>query len=70
MTKHTDGLNDRPKHSTIAQTGSGIPDDISSSIEASDEEVARVRSKLVDGARKDEKEDLERQLERPKHGTA
>jgi hypothetical protein len=70
MTKHSDGPNDRPKDTTIAQSGPGIPDDAGRPIEASDEEIARVRHKMVDGDQKGDKEDLERQLERPKHGTA
>ncbi len=70
MTKITDGANDRPKDETIAQSGNGIPDDSGAPIEASDEEIARVRAKLGTDDRHDEKEDLERQLERPKHGTA
>ncbi|MEF0941921.1 hypothetical protein [Rhizobium sp. BR 362] len=69
MMKITNGANDRPKNETIAQTGAGIPDDSGASIEASDEEIARVREKLGTDHKK-EKEDLERQLERPKHGTA
>lgn len=70
MTKITDGANDRPKDETIAQTGGGIPDDSSAPIDASDEEIARVRAKLVADDREGEKKDLEKKLERPKHGTA
>jgi hypothetical protein len=70
MTKNIDGLTDRTKDDTIAQTGPGIPDDSSSPIQASDEEIARIRSALKDGEQMDEKEELEKQLERPKHGTA
>lgn len=70
MTKNTNGSNDRPKDETIAQSGGGIPDDSGAPIEASDEEIARVRAKVGGDDRQAEKEDLERQLERPKHGTA
>jgi hypothetical protein len=44
--KLSSGPNDRPLSSTIAQTGSGIPDDTSLPPEVSDEEVERVRQKL------------------------
>ncbi|WP_165422527.1 hypothetical protein [Rhizobium ruizarguesonis] len=42
MSKITDGLNDRPKGSTIAQSGPGLPDDSSRPIEATDQEAERV----------------------------
>jgi hypothetical protein len=70
MPKITDGVNDRSRDDTIAQTGNGIPDDSGNAVEASDEEIARVRSKLGADAPKDAKDGLEKQLERPKHGTA
>ena len=44
--KITDGLNDRPRNETIGQSGAGLPDDTSQPIEASDEEIARMREKL------------------------
>ncbi|WIJ25699.1 hypothetical protein [Devosia sp. RR2S18] len=44
--KLSTGPNDRPLDSTVAQTGSGIPDDSSLPPEISDEEVERVRQKL------------------------
>lgn len=46
--KITTGLNDRPRNETIAQTGGGIPDDTSQPVEVSDEEVERVRRKLME----------------------
>lgn len=70
MTKHTARPNDRPTGATPLQSGPGLPDHTGSTFEPSDEEIARVRSKLKEGDRLDEKEDLEQQLERPKHGTA
>jgi hypothetical protein len=73
MTKIADGLNNAPKDSTIAQSGPGLPDDSSQPIEATEEEALRIPSKLegTDQAdRKDEADDLTRQLARPKHGTA
>ncbi|WP_368517283.1 hypothetical protein [Rhizobium sp.] len=70
MTKITDGANDRPKDETIAQSGGGLPDGSGAPIEASDEEIGRLRAKLGANERQSEKEDLERQPERPKHRTA
>ena len=48
-TKSTTGLNDRPKDETIAQSVGGLPDDSGQPIEVSNEEVERVRSKLIGG---------------------
>ncbi len=45
-TKQTDGLNDRPKGETIAQTGAGLPDDTSSAPDISDEEAAKIEDKI------------------------
>ncbi|HEX5933695.1 MAG TPA: hypothetical protein VFY63_05985 [Pseudorhizobium sp.] len=69
MTKHTDGLNDRAKDATIAQSGPGVPDDTGSPIEVTDEQIARVRSKLMKGDFKHDKENLGTQSERPKPGS-
>jgi hypothetical protein len=57
MHKITNGPNDRPRDETIAQSGPGFPDDSGTPIEASDEEVERVRAKLME-------------MERPKDGGA
>lgn len=46
MSKITDGLNDRPKDASIAQKGPGLPDDSRQTVEATDEQVVRVRAKL------------------------
>jgi len=71
-TKITNGLNDRPKDTTIAQTGEGIPDDSGSPIEISDEEVEAVRQKLVGGEHAHEKlmEEVEEDIELPQKGSA
>ena len=45
--KISNGANDRPRDSTIAQTGEGLPDDSGKIIDVSDEEVERVRLKLT-----------------------
>jgi hypothetical protein len=44
--KITTGANDRPKDETIGQSGEGLPDDVGTPIQVSDEEVERVRAKL------------------------
>ncbi|MBY3048694.1 hypothetical protein [Rhizobium laguerreae] len=70
MSKITDGLNDRPKDSTIAQSGPGLPDDSTQPIGATDQEVERVRAKFEDDARKKVKVETDEQVEKPQHGTA
>lgn len=76
MSKITDGLNDRPKDASIGQSGPGLPDDSSQPIEATDEEVARVREKLqndardVDDAREKLKKEVDDQVELPQRGSA
>lgn len=76
MSEITDGLNDRPKDASIAQSGPGLPDDSSQPIEAADEEVARVRAKLqddardVDGARENAEKEIDEQVEKPPRGSA
>ena len=49
--KTTTGNNDRPLDSSIAQTAPGLPDDSSLPPDVSDEEVERVRQKLVETPR-------------------
>jgi hypothetical protein len=46
MSKITTGLNDRPVDATIAQSGPGLPDDSGIPVEATEEEVLRIRAKL------------------------
>ncbi|MDR9773421.1 hypothetical protein RJJ65_12250 [Rhizobium hidalgonense] len=70
MSKITDGLNDRPKDATIAQSGAGLPDDSSQPIEATDEEVERVRAKFEDDARAKVKKEIDEQVEKPQRGSA
>lgn len=43
--KITTGTNDRPRNETIGQSGEGLPDDSSTSLEV-DETAARLRGKL------------------------
>jgi hypothetical protein len=70
MSKITTGLNDRPKDSTIAQSGAGLPDDSGAAIETSDEEVERIHSKFEDDARAKLKAEIEEQIEKPQRGSA
>jgi hypothetical protein len=70
--KITTGLNDRPKNETIAQTGSGIPDDASRPVDISDEEVERVRRKLTEGGDAHAKlmQEVEEEIDLPQKGSA
>lgn len=70
MSKITDGFNDRPKDVWIAQSGPGLPDDSGQPIEATDEEVERVRSKLKDDAPTEVKKEVDEQIEKPQRGSA
>jgi hypothetical protein len=70
MSKITEGLNDRPKGSTIAQSGPGLPDDSSQPIEATDEVAERIRTKLEDDARAKVKKEIDEQVEKPQRGSA
>lgn len=70
MSKITDGLNDRPKDSTIAQSGPGLPDDFSQPIEATEEEADRIRAKFEDDARAKVKREIDEQVEKPQCGSA
>ena len=72
MSKITTGLSDDPKDATIVQGGFNLGDS-SQPVEATEEEALRLRSRLVgtdQEDRKDEADDLVKQLARPKHGTA
>ena len=55
--KISDGLNDRSRDETIAQSGGGVPDDSSQPLEIDDAEVERVRRKLVGDERQQLTED-------------
>ncbi|ACS59975.1 MULTISPECIES: hypothetical protein [Rhizobium] len=70
MSKTTNGLNDRPKDSTIAQSGPGLPDDSGQPIEATNQEVERVRAKFEGDARKKLQAEIDEQVEKPQRGTA
>ena len=70
MPKITDGLNDQPKDASIAQSGPGLPDDSSQPVEATDEEVERVRAKLEDNGREKVKREIDEQVEKPQRGSA
>ncbi|MBY2919143.1 hypothetical protein [Rhizobium leguminosarum] len=70
MSKITEGLNDRPKDSTIAQSGPGLPDDSGQPIEATDQEVERVREKFKGDARRKLQAEIDEQVEKPQRGTA
>jgi hypothetical protein len=70
MSKITEGSNDRPKDSTIAQSGPGLPDDSSRPIETTDQEAERIRAKLEDAARAKVKKEIDEQVEKPQRGSA
>jgi hypothetical protein len=70
MSKITDGANDRPKDATIGQSGPGLPDDSGQPIEATDEEVERIRAKFEADARAKVKAEIEEQIEKPQRGSA
>ncbi len=59
MTKHTDGLNDRPNNDAISQCGTGTPADTGSPIDATDEEIARVRTKMMDDLKDEEQKPVQ-----------
>jgi hypothetical protein len=40
-TKHTNGVNERPKDESIAQTEAGLPDDSSSPVDIDEKDAAR-----------------------------
>lgn len=44
--KITIGANDRPRNETIGQSGEGLPDDSSTSLEVDEAAVARLRKQL------------------------
>jgi hypothetical protein len=70
-TKLTDGANDRPKTASIAQTAQGIPDEGESDIDVSDDEVERVRQKLMgNDARQSLKAEIKDAIDLPQKGSA
>ena len=69
--KTTNGLNDRPIDTTIAQTGEGIPDDSGAPIDVSDEEVERIADKLKGETPRDKlKREVKEEIELPLKGSA
>ena len=69
--KITDGANDRPKNETIAQSGAGAPDDVGAPVEVSDEEVERVRQKLLGEKAQDSlKKEVNEATDLPQKGSA
>ena len=61
-TKISTGPNARPRETTIAQTGEGLPDDTSTPIAVDEREVERVRQKLTEGTSMESQTDLENQI--------
>jgi hypothetical protein len=49
--KITDGLNDRPKNSSIAQTADGLPDDSGQSLDFDEETIEATKRKLSEDPR-------------------
>jgi hypothetical protein len=49
--KITDGLNDRPKGSSIGQTGEGLPDDSGQPLDVDEKTIAATKRKLSDDPR-------------------
>jgi hypothetical protein len=45
--KSTTGANDRPEDASIGQTAEGVPDDSGRPVEIDEDEVAKVREKLL-----------------------
>lgn len=70
MSKLTTGLDDGPKNSKVAQSASGIPNDSSMPVQATEEEALEIRAKLKGTDKARDAEELAEQLARPKHGTA
>ncbi|AXV18321.1 hypothetical protein CYG48_21535 (plasmid) [Neorhizobium sp. SOG26] len=68
--KITPGLNDRPRESSIAQSGPGLPDDSSSPIEVSEQQIERARDQLVGSNRETLKKEVQEQIEKPQRGSA
>jgi hypothetical protein len=68
--KITTGLNDRPRDSSIAQSGTGLPDDSSLPINVSDGDVERVREKLAGNGRTELREEIAEQIDKPQRGSA
>lgn len=69
--KSTTGNNDRPRNDSIAQTGSGLPDDSGKPIDVSEDEVGKVRDKLTGGdAHERLMKDVKDDIDLPQKGSA
>lgn len=69
MAKITDGLNDRPREATVAQSGPGLPDDCSQPIEADEVEAEHIRAKLEGDVRAKMRKKIDEQVEKPRRGS-
>ena len=69
--KITEGMNDRSRDATVAQTGAGVPDDSGRPVEADDAQVERVRENLSgESPRRRLKEEVREEIEKPQRGSA
>lgn len=75
--KLSTGLNDRPKNTTIAQTGAGLPDDTGSPLEIDEDEAARIEQKIrgmgaktSDDAQQNLQSEVKEAIELPLKGSA
>jgi|GEM_PF-644881 len=69
MSQITNGLNDRPRDETIAQSGEGLSDDGGKPIDVADDEIARVKEKLDTDNRSKLKKGLEQDIDRAQKGS-
>jgi hypothetical protein len=69
MSKISTGLNDRPKDSTIAQSGPGLPDDSGTPIEVTDQDAEKLRQNLEDLTREKVKTEIAEYFEKPHDGS-
>lgn len=70
MSSISKGPDHRAREPGIAQSKPGLRDDSGPPVEASDKEIEEARRKLRKGDDTADSIKLERQFERPKHGTA
>lgn len=63
--KISTGLNDRPVDTSISQTAPGLPDDSSSLVNVSEEEVERARDRLQGNPREKLKKEVEEAIKPP-----
>ena len=72
--KLTEGLNDRPKDATIAQSGAGLPDDTSRPPEIDEDEASRIEQKIRQmgsgNAEAQLKSEVQEDIELPLKGSA